>query len=102
MATFKEVAMASQVDENGGLCVEVAGKRIALFKIGGRIYAMDDACTHAGGSLSEGSIQGREVECPLHGARFDLQTGQATAPPASEDVATYPVRLRGDAIEVEL
>ena len=102
MAAFREVAKVGQIAENRGLCVEVDGRRIALFKVGGQIHAIEDECSHAGGSLSEGLVEGTEVQCPLHRARFSLVTGEALAPPAYEGVQTFKVRVRADAVELEL
>jgi 3-phenylpropionate/trans-cinnamate dioxygenase ferredoxin subunit len=82
--------------------VELQGQRIALFRRGDSFFAIGDTCTHAGGSLSEGFLEGYEVECPLHGARFDLRTGEALCAPAFEPVPSYPTRVVGEDIEVEL
>ncbi len=102
MSSFVRVARLSEIPEDSGRCVDVAGKRVALFNLGGTIFAIDDTCTHADASLCEGSISGGEVICPLHMATFDIRTGRATGPPADQDVATHRVRIRGDDIEVEL
>jgi len=82
--------------------VEIEGKRIALFRVGDRFYAIDDECPHQGASLSEGTVEGEEVECPWHSSRFDLRTGEATGPPADEAVSTYTVRVSGEDVEVEI
>ena len=75
----------------------VAGEReLAPYRIGGEVFATDDACTHAWGSRSEGCVEGDEVECPLHGGRVDVRTGKATAPPATEDLDTCEVRIERD------
>ena len=78
--------------------VVVEGREIALYRIGGQFFATDDTCTHAFGSLSEGYVEGEEIECPLHGGRFDIRTGEATCPPATEALATYEVRVDGEDI----
>jgi nitrite reductase/ring-hydroxylating ferredoxin subunit len=75
---------------------------IAVFNVGGTLFAISDICTHAEASLSEGRVDGETVECPLHGACFDLRTGEALTPPAVEPVQTFPVVLQGDAIYVEV
>lgn len=102
MPRFVEVAKKSQIPENGAISVEVEGKRLALVNLGGEIYALDDDCPHEGGPLSEGQIVGDEIECPWHTSHFDIKTGRVTMDPATKDVATYRVRLLGDAVEVEL
>jgi 3-phenylpropionate/trans-cinnamate dioxygenase ferredoxin component len=74
---------------------------IAVFNLAGTFYAISDICTHAEASLSEGTVDGETVECPLHGACFDLRTGEALTPPAVEPVQTFPVVIQGDSIYVE-
>ena len=102
MGTFVKVAKTSEIDDQCARCVEVGGKFLALFNLGGEFYCIDDACSHEDGPLSEGLIEGGEVECPWHAARFDIKTGAATGAPAFEGVATYKVRVDGDDIEVEV
>lgn len=80
---------------------EVGGKIIAIFKVADRFYAIDDTCTHAGASLSEGAVEKNEVECPWHGARFDLATGRALTMPATEAVIAYKVTVEGTGIFIE-
>ena len=82
--------------------ITLAGRSIGLFRVDGAYYAIDDVCTHEFALLSDGFVEGCEVECPLHMARFDLRTGKATAPPADADVATFPVRVEGTDIFVGL
>jgi len=93
MSEFRKVLAASELPPGKALSVDFAGERVALFNVAGRIYAIGDACTHRGGSLSEGSVEGTEVTCPLHGAVFDLATGEAKGPPAS--VERGEIRLDG-------
>ena len=111
MAQFVKVAKESElpdtegtfeVVEGKGTLVEVEGNRIALFNLGGEIYALDNACTHVGGPLSQGRVEDDEVECPWHGSRFDIRTGEVRMFPAKEDVATYKVRVTDDDVEVEV
>ncbi len=102
MGTFVKVATVDQCGPDSGLQVEADGKRIALFNVGGTYYAIDDTCTHRGGPLSEGMLSGAEVVCPWHGATFDIKTGKVLSPPAPTGVASYPVRVTGTDIEVEV
>ena len=102
MNKFVKVATKSEIADQSVMLLNVEGKRIALFNLGGEFYALDDTCPHASGPLSEGSIEGEDVECPWHGSRFDIKTGEVTAPPADENVARYKVRVAGDDIEVEV
>ncbi len=75
---------------------------IAVFNVEGTLLAISDTCTHAEASLSEGRVDGETVECPLHGACFDLRTGEALTPPAVEPVQTFPVIVQEDEIYVEI
>src|SRR5215210_2733772 len=78
------------------------GERIALCNVDGDFYAIDDVCTHDGGPLDQGEVFDNEIECPRHGARFDVRTGKALTLPAIFPVATYPVRVDGKDILIEL
>ena len=82
--------------------VEVNGKAIAIFNAGGSLYAIDDTCTHRGGPLSEGDVEGTEVTCPWHGARFDLKTGNVIGPPAQQGVSTYKIVVEGEDVKVKI
>jgi 3-phenylpropionate/trans-cinnamate dioxygenase ferredoxin subunit len=66
---------------------------IAVFNVDGELYAIEDVCTHDGGELAGGELHGYEIECPRHGARFDLRTGAARCPPAYEPTAVLPVKI---------
>jgi nitrite reductase/ring-hydroxylating ferredoxin subunit len=100
MATFMTVARTDELTPGQGKLVEVNQQRIALFNVGGRYYAVDDICPHRGGPLSEGELEGTTVACPWHGATFDVATGEVTRSPAAVGVATYAVRVEGEAIAI--
>ena len=102
MSNFVKAASLREVKPGTGLQVHVQGKDIAIFNVDGTIYATDDRCSHADAPLSDGEIEGCEVECPLHGARFDLRTGENLTPPAWEPVQTYEVKLDGDEIYIAI
>ena len=102
MPKFQKVSTKSELPEGSAQCVEVDGKRIAVFNVGGEFYAIDDTCPHEEGPLSEGTVEDEEVVCPWHQATFNLKTGACTGPPSDEDVVTYPVRVNGDDIELEV
>jgi 3-phenylpropionate/trans-cinnamate dioxygenase ferredoxin subunit len=102
MGQLIKVAEAKDVPPGTAKAVEAEGRKIALFNRGGDYFAIDDACTHRGGRLSEGEVEGTVVTCPLHGATFDVTTGNVLGPPAPEGVASYRVRVEGNDIEVEL
>jgi len=102
MADFVKVAKTDEIVPGQGKMIEVGGKKIALFNVEGSFHAIDDTCTHRGGPLSEGSLEGNQVTCPLHGARFDVTTGEVLGPPAPQGVARYNVRVEGSDIQVEV
>lgn len=102
MGRFVKVAQVSEVPPGGARQVEVEGKSIALFNLAGTFYAIDNACTHVGGPLAEGTVEAEEVECPWHGARFNVKTGRALSPPAQGDVTAYRVRVNGSDVEIEV
>lgn len=80
--------------------VEVDGAMVAVFNLNGAYYAIEDVCTHDGGSLTGGAIDGEQIVCPRHGARFCIKTGDVLAPPAYEPIATFPVRVENGRIQV--
>ncbi len=102
MGQFVTVARTSELASGEARLIEIEGRRIALFNLGGAFYAIDDACPHRGGPLSEGEIEGEVVTCPWHGARFCIRTGEVLSPPAAQNVACYPVRVHGEELEIEL
>ncbi len=102
MPEFIKVAKITDIAEGKGLCVDVNGKKIGLFNLAGEVFAIDDICTHAHAALSEGDVSGDEIACPLHFATFNIRSGECTGPPADEDLATYPVQVVGEDIEVEI
>ena len=71
---------------------------VAVFNIDGELYAVEDVCTHDGGDLATGDLYGYEIECPRHGARFDVRSGAVLCPPAYEPIAKFPVKIEGDSI----
>ena len=102
MPQFVNVAKVSDIPDQTAKCVDVNDQRICLVNLGGTFYAINDTCTHAEASLSEGQVTGDEIMCPLHMATFSILTGEVTGPPADEDIATYRVRVNGDDVAVEL
>ena len=82
--------------------IEKDGKSICVAKIGDEVFAIDDTCTHSDASLSEGDISDFKIECWLHGAEFDLRTGQALTLPATQALETYAVKIDGNSVTVEI
>jgi len=102
MAQFVRVAKTSDLAPGKCMQVIVSGRRIALYNVDGEFYATDDTCSHAEASLSEGCLRGDEIECPRHGARFNVRTGQALSLPAWAPVRTFAVKVEGDEIFVQV
>jgi nitrite reductase/ring-hydroxylating ferredoxin subunit len=97
-----KVAAVDDIAEGGTLAVEVARELVCLYKLGGRIYATDDICTHEEASLADGFVEGDCIECPLHQARFHIPTGEVRAPPATENLRVFPVRIDGEDVLVNV
>ena len=92
----------SELSLNSSKVVNLGDKQIALFNYEGEYYALDDMCSHAEASLSEGDVYDCKVECPLHGAEFDLKTGDAVTLPATKPVNKYKVDVEDDYIFLEM
>ena len=99
-ALWRRVAALSQLSDDAALPVRLDDVPIALYRMDGHVYAIDDVCTHEFAMLSQGFIEGGAIECPLHQARFDIATGRCLAPPATTDLRRYAVRIEGDDIYV--
>lgn len=100
MNEFVAIATTDEVKPGERIIVQIGRKWIAVFNVDGTYYAVEDVCTHDDGPLAEGALFGCEIECPRHGARFDLRTGAVTAPPALVPVPTYEVRVTDNQIEL--
>src|ERR1700722_2806303 len=94
------VAAVADVGEGAAFPTKLGNRPIALYRIDGHVHAIDDVCTHALALLSQGFIENGAVECPLHGARFDIATGRCVAPPASKDLRTYAVKVEAGDVYV--
>jgi 3-phenylpropionate/trans-cinnamate dioxygenase ferredoxin subunit len=100
--TWHEVAAADALTDDEPLGVKVGDKEIGLFRVAGKVYALEDICPHAYALLSSGFVDGETVECPLHQACFHIPTGKCTNPPADRDLAVYPVRIEGNKVFVQV
>ena len=100
MAEWVTVAMEGEIAPGACKVADVDGVAIAVFNLGGEYHAIEDVCTHDGGELASGEIDGDQVVCPRHGARFCLRTGDALSAPAYEPTAKFPLRIEGSQIQV--
>jgi 3-phenylpropionate/trans-cinnamate dioxygenase ferredoxin component len=100
MTTWQTVAKASDVPPEKVVLASVGDHEVAVCNVEGQYYAIDNLCTHDDGPLDQGELEGNEIECPRHGARFDVRTGQATQLPAFEPVQRHAVRLEGEELQV--
>jgi naphthalene 1,2-dioxygenase system ferredoxin subunit len=96
------VAALADLREDEVFTTRLGELELALARIGAAVHAFEDVCTHECASLSQGFLEGGEIECPLHGARFDIATGRCLAAPAERDLRTFPVRIEGEDIYVGL
>jgi nitrite reductase/ring-hydroxylating ferredoxin subunit len=100
--TWVTVAARSAIADGDILGVSVGEEQIALYNLGGEIYATSNICTHAFALLSDGWLDGDVIECPLHAGRFEVKTGKGLGPPIPCDIKTFPVRVVGDEVQVQL
>jgi naphthalene 1,2-dioxygenase system ferredoxin subunit len=82
--------------------VVVAGRDVAIYTVGDEVYATDNICTHGQARLCDGFLDGHEIECPLHQGRFDVRSGQPTCDPVTEAIRSYPVRIDGQRVFLQL
>ena len=102
MSDFVTVAKTSDVPDPGRVIVEVDDTLVVLIHAGGQFYAIDDVCTHDGGPLGEGPLDGYTIACPRHGAKFDVRDGRALTMPATRPTRVHEVRVTGDNVQVKL
>jgi naphthalene 1,2-dioxygenase system ferredoxin subunit len=100
--SWHRVAGTDEVEEGEILAVRIGERQVALYKIGGQIFATDNVCTHAYALLSDGWLDGTVVECPLHGGQFDVTTGEALSSPVERPLCTFPARVADGQVEILL
>src|SRR5215510_11567508 len=101
MSDWISVAKEGELAPGQWRRVDADGAQIVVFNLDGHYYAIEDVCTHDGGQLTGGTIEGAEIVCPRHGARFCIKTGAALTAPAYEPTATFPVRVEAGEIQVK-
>lgn len=102
MSEFEFVCAETDVDEGHIKLVEVDQQLVILFKHAGQFFCIDDVCTHDGGTLSDGEIDGCQIACPRHGAKFDLRSGKALTMPATQDTLVHEVKVENSKVAVRL
>jgi 3-phenylpropionate/trans-cinnamate dioxygenase ferredoxin subunit len=100
MSDWMRVCASHELQPGQCRVLDVDGAQVAVVNVAGEFHAIEDVCTHDGGQLTGGAICGHEIECPRHGARFDLRTGAALCPPAYEATAVFPIRIEDGAVWV--
>lgn len=101
MSDWVDVAPADELAPGDHRVIDIDDAEIAVFNVDGEFLAVEDLCTHDGGDLACGDLQGDAIECPRHGARFSLRTGEVLAPPAYEPIAVFPVRVENGMVQVK-
>ena len=102
MAHWVDVAPLAELGPGQRKVIWADGMAIAVFNLDGALYAIADVCTHDGGELASGRLDGDQLICPRHGARFCIRDGRALTAPAYEDIETFPVRVHEDIVQVEV
>jgi 3-phenylpropionate/trans-cinnamate dioxygenase ferredoxin subunit len=100
MSDWVDVAEVKEIPPGSFKCVDIDDVMVAVFNLDGEYYAIENVCSHEYAELTDGELEGNEIVCPLHGARFDIRTGEALTPPAYEPVAKLPVRVDGGVVQV--
>ena len=101
-ANWVDALSADLLPTDNVIGVVVAGRDIALYTVGDAVYATDNICTHGHARLCDGFLDGHEIECPLHQGKFDVRTGQATCAPPTEALRSYPVKIEGSRVYINL
>jgi 3-phenylpropionate/trans-cinnamate dioxygenase ferredoxin subunit len=100
MSDWVTVAKTDELAPGEWRTLDVDGTAVVVFNIEGDYYAIEDVCTHDGGQLTGGAVEGDQIICPRHGSRFCIRTGEALTPPAYEPTAKFPVRVHDGAVQV--
>jgi 3-phenylpropionate/trans-cinnamate dioxygenase ferredoxin subunit len=102
MSEFQAVAKVSEIPDPGRKVVELEDQLVVVIHMAGHFYAIDDVCTHDGGPLGEGALDGFTIACPRHGAKFDVRDGRALTMPATRPTKVHEVKVVGDDVLVKL
>ncbi len=102
MPEFIKVAKTSDIPDPGKQLLEVDDHLVVLFHVGGTFTCLEDVCTHDGGTLGDGELEGNSIACPRHGAKFDITDGKVLSMPATEGTTAHVVKVDGDDVFVQL
>ena len=102
MSDFVKVASVSTIPDPGRVTLEIEDRVVVLLRVAGEFFCIDDVCTHDGGPLGDGHLDGHRLACPRHGALFDVRSGKALTMPATESTVTHEVKIDGDDVLVRL
>lgn len=102
MVNWLDIIALKELPPGNRHLVDIDGLGIIIFNIDGSLYALEDRCSHDDSPLHEGEIEGAEIICPWHGARFCIKTGEVTEPPAYEDIQTFPIRVSNGIVQINL
>jgi naphthalene 1,2-dioxygenase system ferredoxin subunit len=97
-----DAAAADTLPEADVVELDVAGRTLAFYRVEGVVFATDNICTHGHARLCDGFFEGYEIECPLHQGKFDVRSGKAMCAPLTEDIRTYPVKIEGGRVFIDL
>jgi 3-phenylpropionate/trans-cinnamate dioxygenase ferredoxin subunit len=100
MTDWIDICAENALSDGGHLIVDVDGTEVAIFKLDGQFYAIEDVCSHDGVEIASGLLEGDEIVCPRHGARFCVKTGEVKCAPAYENIDTFPIRLDNGRVQV--
>ncbi|RMG59069.1 MAG: non-heme iron oxygenase ferredoxin subunit [Gammaproteobacteria bacterium] len=102
MSEWIDVAAADDLPPGSRKVVSTEAGDIAVFNLDGELYAIEDVCTHDGGELASGELDGDQIICPRHGARFCVRNGKCLTPPAYEDIEAFPVRIENGIVQIDI
>ncbi len=100
MTDWIDVCAESALADGENIIADVDGTEVAIFKLEGQFYAIEDVCTHDGAEIASGELDGDEIICPRHGARFCVKTGEVKCAPAYENVDTFPIRIDDGRVQI--
>lgn len=100
--TWIDVVAQDAIPDEDVMAVDVGGRELAFYGVDGQVYVTDNICTHGHARLSDGFLEGTEIECPLHQGKFDVCSGKAMCAPLTVDIRTYPVKIENGRVFVDL